>query len=118
VAVDAHLTIVEETSVDAPSGPLHGAVDGSRIERVSPNPFRSSTSIRCVLAHDRQVRVSIVDPAGRRVRRLHDGARASGTFDVSWDGRDDSGARVATGLYFVELAAGTERSTERVLLLR
>jgi hypothetical protein len=118
VAVDAHLTIVEETSVDAPSVPLHGAADGSRIERVSPNPFRSSTSIRCVLAHDRQVRVSIVDPAGRRVRRLHDGARVSGTFDVSWDGRDDSGARVATGLYFVELAAGTERSTERVLLLR
>jgi len=118
VPADAHLEIVEDTGVDVPALPERGAAGPMRIESVAPNPFRSNTSIRYALASDAQVRLSIVDSAGRRVRRLEEGARPSGVHVIAWDGRDDGGARVATGIYFVDLATVADRATRRVLLLR
>ncbi|MFN0151686.1 MAG: FG-GAP-like repeat-containing protein [bacterium] len=118
VPVDAHLQIVEDTAVDVPSLPSQGSVDGMRIEHVAPNPFRGSTSIRYALASDVPVRLSIVDPAGRRVRQLENGMRSSGVHEFAWDGRDDRGARVATGVYFVDLSTVADRATQRVLLVR
>lgn len=117
VPVDAHLQIVEDTSVDVPS-PSHGGIDQIRIERVAPNPFASDTAIRYALASDARVRLSIVDPAGRRVRRLQDGMRPSGVHDFAWDGCDDGGTPVAAGVYFVEIASAGHRASQRVLLLR
>lgn len=118
VPADAHLVIVEDTSVDVPALPDRGAAGAMRIETIAPNPFRSSTSIRYALASDARVQLSIVDTAGRRVRRLESAMRAPGAHEFAWDGRDDGGARVATGMYFVELATPADRATRRVLLVR
>jgi FlgD Ig-like domain len=108
---------IDLVSVDVPS-PSHGGVDPIRIERVAPNPFALDTAIRYALASGARVRLSIVDPAGRRVRRLQDGMRPSGVHDFAWDGRDDGGAPVAAGVYFVEIASAGHRASQRELLLR
>jgi hypothetical protein len=84
----------------------------------SPNPFRAGTEIRFRLPVPEVIRLTVTDVTGRRIRTLARGGRAAGAHAVAWDGRDETGRRVAGGVYFVELAAGDVRAASRVLLLR
>ena len=52
------------------------------------------------------VRLAILDAAGRRVRVLRDGVLPAGSYAVTWDGRDDSGASLPSGLYFQVAQSG------------
>jgi flagellar hook assembly protein FlgD len=56
--------------------------------------------------------------AGRRVRALLDGQRAAGLHQAAWDGRDDAGRAVASGVYFYRLQAAGRVETRRMLLLK
>jgi photosystem II stability/assembly factor-like uncharacterized protein len=71
---------------------------------VSPNPSRGSTTVRFSLPRNARVSLEIYDVGGRRVADLGDGPRVSGVHEIVWDGRDERGARVAAGTYFVRLA--------------
>lgn len=64
------------------------------------------------------VRLGVYDLRGRCVRVLLDEARAAGEYVQIWNRRDRSGARVARGVYFVRLLAGSERASRKVLLVR
>jgi hypothetical protein len=66
-----------------------------------PNPAR--TGIRCALAlpERAEVEVDVFSVTGRHVRSLASGSRAAGRGELAWDLRDDSGGRVATGVYWV-----------------
>jgi len=65
------------------------------------------------------VRLDLYDLRGRKVRRLFDRDLPRGSFDVMWDGRDDRGARLRDGVYFVRLeTTGGRRQTRLVLLAR
>ena len=112
VPVDMHLEIIEDTSVDVPPSPAHGAAGQIRIESVAPNPFRSDTSIRFALGADTLVELSIVDPSGRRVRKLDGGLRPAGTHVIAWDGRDDDGRSMPAGVYFASI--GQSASDSRI----
>ena len=70
----------------------------------SPNPCVNGTRIAFSLASAANVRLEVLDAAGRRVRTLARGALPSGGQSVSWDGRSESGSRVPAGVYFVHLA--------------
>lgn len=83
-----------------------------------PNPFNPRTMIRFVLDHPSHVRLEIIDVLGRRVRQLALGARGAGTYDYAWDGTDDSGRDLASGVYFYRLNTGTTTRTRKMLLLR
>jgi hypothetical protein len=103
----------DQGGTGAPPGPLHDF----RIA-VAPNPFQSVTSVS--FAHERgaSVGAEVVDVRGRLVRRLDGGACTAGTCRLEWDGRDESDARVAGGVYLVRVTVdGVARSTP-VLLLR
>ena len=63
-------------------------------------------------------RLEIFDVTGRTVRRLIDGAGITGKREISWDGRDDSGASVASAPYFVRLQCGDHEASARVMLRR
>ncbi len=71
------------------------------------------------VAHAGNVRVTLFDLAGRRVRTLADRAYAAGEYVEPWDGRDDAGHDVRHGVYFarIEFADGT-RINGRVIVLR
>ena len=62
--------------------------------------------------------VEVFDVTGRRVRTLLDGGLPAGRLEVSWDGSDDHGVTVPTGMYFVRLRAGKETRTTRILRIR
>jgi len=83
-----------------------------------PNPFNTSTSVSFQLSKPARVRLTIHDVAGRAVRVMEDRApREPGPHQIAWDGTDDSGRRLSSGIYFYSLNAGSLTSHRRVLLL-
>jgi hypothetical protein len=83
-----------------------------------PNPFNPSTTIKYSLAEDTFVRLEIFNLKGQRVGSLVDGSRAKGTHTAVWDGRDDNGRSVASGVYFYRLTTAKHRIERRMLLLK
>jgi hypothetical protein len=83
-----------------------------------PNPFSESTRIPFRLDQQRMVRLTIFDASGRQVRRLASDRFAAGGHAVVWDGADDTGRPVPTGIYFAHLAAGTEAMTRKFVRVR
>ena len=86
--------------------------------RSSPNPFGGHTTISYALGRAGKVRLSVYDPAGRLVSRLVDAEAEPGIHAAAWDGRDASGNRVASGVYYYELEALNEVRTGRTVVIR
>lgn len=88
--------------------------------RVTPNPVSGMTQLhyRVPAGHDGPVQVDIVDLRGRLLRSLVAKGQKAGDYFVSWEGRDDSGARVANGVYFVRMRAGDQWTSAKILMVR
>jgi hypothetical protein len=86
---------------------------------VNPNPFNPQTTIRFELEAQSVVDVTIFDPAGRRIRSILAGHQYdAGPRVVVWDGRDDTGAGVASGVYLVRVVAGEQVMHGKMALVR
>jgi hypothetical protein len=83
-----------------------------------PNPFNPATEISYVLPSRAEVEIGIYDLLGRRVKILVEETQASGPHTVSWDGTDQSGHRVASGVYFYRLRAGERVESRKMMLLK
>ncbi|MBZ0268661.1 T9SS type A sorting domain-containing protein [bacterium] len=83
-----------------------------------PNPFNPQTTIAFTLDDSQMVGLSVYDLNGRFVRLLDAGVRESGNHVVLWNGRDQAGAGVASGIYFVRLTSRTEVQTVKLTLVR
>jgi M6 family metalloprotease-like protein len=85
----------------------------------APNPFNPITVIRChVPAGAADASLRVFDASGRLVRTLLSGAAPAGWQEVRWDGRNDRGARVASGLYFARFEAGGQVVVEKLALVK
>jgi hypothetical protein len=83
-----------------------------------PNPFNPAATITFSLASSRHANLAIYDAQGRLVRTLVDGTLARGRHSIAWNGTNESGARVASGVYFSRIAADKKFATKKILLLR
>ncbi len=83
-----------------------------------PNPFNSETSIGFRLGAETDLTITIFDAAGRSVHLLTAGRFGPGTFELTWDGRDDGGHPVSSGVYFYHLSTPGHRTTRSMVLLR
>ncbi len=86
-----------------------------------PNPFNPSTTIGYSIPRVEepvQVRLSIFDIRGRRVRSLVDEKKESGVYQVHWNGRNERGEEVPSGVYLYRLEAGDYRATHKMVLTR
>ncbi|MBK6897700.1 MAG: carbohydrate-binding protein [bacterium] len=82
-----------------------------------PNPFNPQTVIEYVVPAEGPVRLAVFDARGTRVRILADGRMPAGTHALTWDGRDDDGRLLASGVYFMRFeAAGAAHIGKMVLL--
>ncbi len=101
-------------SVAGPAGPDHPG-----LRATGPNPFFAATTIAYDLTRDADdVRLDVLDLAGRHVRALHRGAAGAGDHAIVWNGRDDDGLRVPPGVYFARLASRGDVRQLRLVLLR
>ena len=90
---------------------------------VSPNrskwiPFESSTAIRYAGREGARLEVAVYDVHGRRVRALFEGHVPAGPHDFAWNGRDDSGRRVAAGVYLCRFRMDDGVRTKRLVLVK
>ena len=83
-----------------------------------PNPFNPSTLIAFELPEAGRVELAVYNLLGQRIRRLVHGYREAGQHEVLWDGRDDRGGEVGTGVYCYRLRAGASVEVRKGLLLR
>ncbi|HEX7078063.1 MAG TPA: FlgD immunoglobulin-like domain containing protein [Candidatus Eisenbacteria bacterium] len=94
------------------------AVSAAAVYPARPNPFASETELSFALPAPARVSLRIYDVAGRLVRTLVDGAGTAGVHRVPWDGRNESGASVGSGIYFVRFSSGGITRSDRLLKLR
>ncbi|KAA3606535.1 MAG: T9SS C-terminal target domain-containing protein [Calditrichaeota bacterium] len=85
-----------------------------------PNPFNPETEITYQIPKKSFVTISIFNLQGQLVRELVKKRKAQGTYKVSWDGTDESGNRVSSGIYFYQLKTGNGdfTQTKKMLLLK
>jgi hypothetical protein len=84
----------------------------------APNPFAGQTALRYTLASPSTVRLRVYDARGALVRRLVDGTRAAGSHEIAWDGRNDGGIALPSGVFFAELESGAEVRRQSLVLIR
>jgi choice-of-anchor B domain-containing protein len=89
-----------------------------QLEQNFPNPFNPSTRIPFELTNGGRVTLEVYDVAGRRVRAVLDRPLPAGLHEAEWDGRDDDGRGVASGVYFYRMQAGNRTETRRMVLLK
>jgi glycosidase len=83
-----------------------------------PNPFNPSTQIRYELSSQGFVSLEVYDMLGRKVRSLVNRLQPSGAYVASWDGKNDSGVVLSSGVYFYRLVANSRNYTRKMLFLR
>ena len=81
-----------------------------------PNPFNQETIISFSLPSQQAVTLSVFDMNGKLVRHLNDRPYAAGINRVRWDGRDDAGNVVASGVYIVQMKSEGMQFSHRILL--
>lgn len=81
-----------------------------------PNPFNASTVVNYDVPEKTQVRVEVFDLSGHKVRTLVNGVQTPGYKSVIWDGNDDSGAPVTSGVYFYRMNTASFSETKRMIL--
>ncbi|MDQ7052216.1 MAG: FlgD immunoglobulin-like domain containing protein [candidate division KSB1 bacterium] len=89
-----------------------------RLSQNYPNPFNPGTTFSYELPTSEHVSLIIYDITGRRVKTLVNQKQAPGTHTVFWDGTNDGGQRLASGVYFYRLKAGNFLQSRRMVLLR
>lgn len=89
-----------------------------QIHPAAPNPFVQTTLIGFDLPEPRVVSARVYDVTGRLTRTLVQGSLPAGRHKRAWDGTNDSGDRVGTGVYFVVLGAGVDRAKQKIVVLR
>jgi hypothetical protein len=83
-----------------------------------PNPFNPTTKIRFTTAEDSHARLIVYDVAGRVVRTLVNDRLRADHYELVWDGKNNSGRHVSSGVYFYQLKAGKFTKTRKMLMLK
>ncbi|MBK8230548.1 MAG: hypothetical protein IPK72_08190 [Candidatus Eisenbacteria bacterium] len=86
--------------------------------RTGPNPFGPETAIEFRLSVTDRVDLAVFDAGGRQVRRVFGGELKAGAHRFEWNGRDDKGRRMASGVYFLRMTSAAGEQTRRLVLAR
>jgi hypothetical protein len=89
-----------------------------RLDQNRPNPFNPTTVIGYAIPIESRVRIAVYDLNGRLVRVLADEVRPPGEHDAVWDGRNEKGLFVGSGVYFCRMQAGSVNETRKLVVLK
>lgn len=83
-----------------------------------PNPFNPATTIPYTIERESEVTLTVYDIAGREIRKVAEGQKTTGSYTAVWNGSDEQGFQVPSGVYLVRLQAGNEVHTKKMILTR
>ncbi len=83
-----------------------------------PNPFNPTTRIPFTVDKTRSVKLAVYDARGAQVRTIVNAKFGAGSYEASWDGLDDAGQLVSSGIYFLRLQSDDLVKTNRIVLLK
>jgi hypothetical protein len=109
------VVLADPTVVDPQAGLTPGSC---YLSANFPNPFNPETHINFGLPQSSHVRICIYNVIGRRVKCLVDGTYGAGEHQLIWDGRDERGDQVGSGVYFYRLEAGEFTQTRKMTLMK
>ena len=89
-----------------------------KLDQNYPNPFNPSTTIRYQLSVVGRVELTIFNISGQYITTLVKQEQVVGNYQVQWDGRDNQGIEVSSGVYFYRLKAEALINTRKMLLVR
>jgi hypothetical protein len=108
------------TSVDDPRPTQidNGVPSEYQLEQSYPNPFNPTTHITYDLPKSGAVTLDVYNAIGQRVKTLVNSVQSAGRWSVEWNGTDDAGLRVASGVYFYRLATPGVVMTRKMVLMK
>ncbi len=113
------IAVIESTEMAVGVEDAEEIPDSYTLHQNYPNPFNPTTTIRFEIPVAAAVSVSVYNIMGQRVRTLVAGQlKEAGTHSVVWDGRDQSGQKVASGTYVYSLEYGNTRVAKSMVLLK
>ncbi|MEW5701765.1 MAG: T9SS type A sorting domain-containing protein [Candidatus Zixiibacteriota bacterium] len=126
IATDGFLadTLVVTIEVFDVAAAVRSVSDGNNVpttyalDQNYPNPFNAGTVVRFALPHDSKVRLEVFNVLGRKVRTLLNEFRPLGVYAVDWDGTDDRGKPLSTGVYFYRIQTEDYTNTRSMLILK
>ena len=83
-----------------------------------PNPFNPTTTIQYTLPEESSVKLTVYDIRGQDVTTLEQTDKPPGNYEVQWNGSDDSGIQVNTGVYFARLETGDYSQAIKMVFLK
>jgi hypothetical protein len=89
-----------------------------QLDQNYPNPFNPETQISFSLPERASVTLMVYNVFGQKARELIEGTLPAGSYTVTWDGTNDQGNRLASGVYFCCLSAGENASTQKMILMK
>ena len=117
----ARIRDVDNGELDAKLGDLESGDDTPLVFRLAqnaPNPFNPKTTVAYHVPSESDVTIRVYDVSGRVVRTLVDGVVDPGRHEVVWDGRNDAGKSVGSGIYFCTMEAPDFRQSRKMALLK
>ena len=121
VSDDAFIFMVDDVQIEAPGGtdnPQEVVPAVSQLIGNYPNPFNPETRISFSTRENGPVSIDIYNIKGQKVRSLLNENREAGTHNVVWNGKDDNGKNVASGVFFYRMKSGKYSSTKKMILMK
>lgn len=110
--------VVEMSPVEWEETDLAQLPDHFDLGQNYPNPFNPTTVIEYALPERSNVKITIYNVLGQKVRILKDQVEETGYKSVVWDGKDDSGVEMASGIYFYRIVAKDFVKTKKMTLIK
>ncbi|MDR3626277.1 MAG: T9SS type A sorting domain-containing protein, partial [Ignavibacteriaceae bacterium] len=103
-------TAVKETSAQNPYS--------FSLSNAYPNPFNPTTTIKFGIAKNENVKLVVFNLLGQKVKTLMNGDMKAGSYSATWNGKDEFGNSVASGIYFYRLESQSFNSTKKMILMK
>jgi len=110
--------VVNETSINVINDLSKLLPDNYEMHQNYPNPFNSETIIQYQLPEAGNVEISIYNILGQRIRTLVNSSGSAGFYEIKWNGTNDAGETVSSGIYFITLKAGSFIKTRKMIYMR
>ena len=100
------------------SGIIEELPESYKLYQNFPNPFNPATTISFDLPNDNLVKINIYNLLGQKVKSLLNLKLTAGTHEIIWDGKNEVGQSVSSGLYLLTIKTGEYSALKKMILLR